>query len=327
MYSNLKMMPNQLKTLFSFTAVLLLFVSCKKDDEGATRTPPRDRAEQYATDQGLIEEYLKNNYMTVNANMDVTVTEIPNGGTQTSIWDQTEYPLQYIVVKNDTRVSLRTDGRINDPVEYKLYYILLNEGGGQRPTTIDSTHVSYRGWNFDNEEFDRTSTPVWTSFPSDIQFISGFRQILPLMKTAENTTVNTDGTVNYSNFGNLVVFIPSGLAYYESSRSTLIRSYSNLVFQIQLKNLRYNDHDRDKILSKDELYGTQTDYFLQDTDGDGIPDFLDTNDDGDLILTRNELKIPNTNPQQYYSFDAIPDCSGNTTNPNRLKKHLDPSCN
>jgi hypothetical protein len=75
-----------------------------------------------------------------------------------------------------------------------------------------------------------------------------------------------------------------------------------------------------------ELYGTETDYFMQDSDGDLIPDFLDTDDDEDGFLTRNEFKISGTDPQEYYDFTTIPDCSGNTTNPIRLKRYLDPSC-
>jgi hypothetical protein len=185
--------------------------------------------------------------------------------------------------------------------------------------------------NFDNVEFERTVTPVWTTFPSErLEFRSGLRQIFPLLKTPETVTPNDDGTISYTNYGNCVVFIPSGLAYYNLSSGANIPAYSNLAFQIKLKGLRYNDHDRDKILSKDEIYDptgdTDIGLFNQDSDGDGIPDFLDTDDDGDGVLTRNELKIPGTTPQQYYPFNDIPSCSGDQVDPNRLKKHLDSGC-
>jgi FKBP-type peptidyl-prolyl cis-trans isomerase FkpA len=326
-----------------FKNVLLIAVfssvifSCKKDDDDVTITPPRDRSEQYSDDIATIDAYLEGHYMTVDADMNVTISKIPteNSSDYVSIKDQTEYPLQFTEpVYNDNRASLLKGGRVIDPVEYKLYYIILNEGGGQRPTTVDSCFVEYRGWNFDNVEFDRTSTPNWITFPSfsdeQVSFISGFRQILPKMKTPETVTPNDDGTISYSNFGNCVVFIPSGLAYFNLSRGVNIPPYSNLVFQIKLKGLRYNDHDRDKILSKDEYYDPSGDadigLFNQDSDGDGIPDFLDTDDDGDGVLTRNELKIPGTTPQQYYQFNDIPSCSGDQVDPNRTKKHLDPLC-
>lgn len=327
------MLLKRFKNVLLIAILSVVVFSCKKDDDDANITPPRDRTEQYNADRDSIQKYFETHYMTVDADMNVMIAEIPeeNSAEYTSIKDQTDYPLQFIEVKNDARVTYLKGGRIDDPVSYKLYYILLNEGGGQSPTTIDSSFVDYRGWNFNNVEFDRTSSPVWTSFPSSTnEFISGFRQILPKLKTPEMITPNEDGTLTYTNYGNCVVFIPSGLAYFNVSRGINIPAYSNLAFQIKLKGLRYNDHDRDKILSKDEIYNptgdTDVGYFNQDSDGDGIPDFLDTDDDGDGVLTRNEIKIPGTIPQLYYSFDQIPDCSGDQSNPGRLRKHIDPSC-
>ncbi|MEZ4838490.1 FKBP-type peptidyl-prolyl cis-trans isomerase [Flavobacterium sp.] len=327
------MLLKRLKNVLLISVFAMVIFSCKKDDDDVSITPPRDRTEQYNADKDSIQKYLETHYMTVDANMNVMISEIPseNSSNYTSIIDQTDYPLQFIEVKNDNRQTYLKGGRVDDPVDYKLYYIILNEGGGQRPTTVDSSFVDYRGWNFSNVEFDRTSSPVWTSFPSSTnEFISGFRQILPLIKTPETVTENADGTFTYTNYGNCVVFIPSGLAYFNLYAGINIPAYSNIAFQIKLKGLRYNDHDRDKILSKDEIYNptgdTDIGYFNQDSDGDGIPDFLDTDDDADGILTRNELKIPGTTPQQYYQFNDIPDCSGDQVNPNRLKKHLDSSC-
>ncbi len=327
------MLLKRFKNVLLIAILSVVVFSCKKDDDDVNIVPPRDRTEQYNADKDSIQKYFETHYMTVDADMNVMIAEIPeeNSAEYTSIKDQTDYPLQFIEVKNDARITYLKGGRIDDPVSYKLYYILLNEGGGQSPTTIDSSFVDYRGWNFNNVEFDRTSSPVWTSFPSSTnEFISGFRQILPKLKTPEMITPNEDGTLTYTNYGNCVVFIPSGLAYFNVSRGINIPAYSNLAFQIKLKGLRYNDHDRDKILSKDEIYNPTGDsdigYFNQDTDGDGIPDFLDTDDDGDGVLTRNEIKIPGTIPQLYYSFEQIPDCSGDQSNPGRLRKHIDPSC-
>lgn len=310
-----------------FILLALAIISCNDDDDGTTVIPANDRTEQYGVDIDLIEDYLKTNYITVDSDLNATIDSIPAGGSQISIWDQTDYPLQSITVKNDNRLTILTDGRVDDDVEYKLYYILLNEGGGQNPLTIDSSFVDYRGWDLDNSEFDRKSTPVWTSYPLTNVFISGFRQILPQMKTAETIVENTDGSVNYVNAGKCIVFIPSGLGYYNSPQISL-PAYSNLVFQIELKTLHQIDHDTDRVLSYLELYGSETDYFMQDTDGDLIPDFLDADDDGDGFLTRNEFKMPlvGTEEQQYYDFTTIPDCSGDNSNPNRLKRYLDASC-
>lgn len=322
------MLLKHLKSYGFFILLALAIVSCKDNDDAPSGVPPNDRTEQYATDIALIEEYLQTNYMTVDGDLNATFDSIPANGTQISVWNQTDYPLQSITVKNDDRMSIRTDGNVSDDVEYKLYYILLNEGGGENPITIDSSFVDYRGWNLRNAEFDRTSTPVWISFPLSNVFISGFRQILPVMKTAESILENSDGSVNYINSGKCIVFIPSGLAYFNTPQGPNLPSYSNLVFQINLKTKHSIDHDSDRILSHLELYGTETDYFKQDSDGDFIPDFLDADDDGDGFLTRNEFKKPlvGTEPQEYYDFTTIPDCSGNMDDPNRVKRYLDPNC-
>ena len=61
-----------------------------------------------------------------------------------------------------------------------------------------------------------------------------------------------------------------------------------------------------------------------DTDGDGIPNFLDVDDDGDGYSTKIEIKNPATG--LFYPFADIPSCDGNTTDAARVKKHLDKNC-
>ena len=59
------------------------------------------------------------------------------------------------------------------------------------------------------------------------------------------------------------------------------------------------DDDNDNVLTKDEKHNyTQADGLskAQDTDGDGIPDYKDNDDDGDGVLTRNEDENMNGNP-------------------------------
>jgi hypothetical protein len=59
-----------------------------------------------------------------------------------------------------------------------------------------------------------------------------------------------------------------------------------------------------------------------DSDKDGVPDYLDIDDDGDSFSTRSEITVNKV----VTPFNLIPDCSGNTTNASRIKKHLDPNC-
>jgi hypothetical protein len=60
-----------------------------------------------------------------------------------------------------------------------------------------------------------------------------------------------------------------------------------------------------------------------DSDGDEIPDFLDSDDDNDGFLTRFEIKNLTANPVFTYPFDEIPTCG---TSGNGKKRHLDETC-
>jgi hypothetical protein len=311
------------KLLLSVTLLSAFLFSCKKDDEGLTPVPPRDRAEVYNEELPKIEEYLKTHYMVVNpTTWDVEVIKIPENGTQTSIWDQSEYPLQHMVVKNDTRLftpqNLPNGELVDDPVDYKVYYIKFNEGGGVNPHRLDSTFVSYKGWKLNNESFDGVASPVWFNNEG---VVSGFRYFLPILKSAVSQNINGDGTISFENFGAGMVFIPSGLGYFNQSRVN-IPAYSPLVFHVKLKRVFHRDADRDGVLNKDEDLNNNGDLYDDDTDGDGIPDFLDIDDDGDNVLTRREIRFVNGegNCVKPTSYAEIPVCASGK------KRHLDKDC-
>lgn len=294
---------------------IVLLQSCNKSDDSSTTV--RNRQKVYDENIVEIEEYLQACFMTVDSDMNVTVDSIENG--ETSIWDQTNYPLQYITVKNDTRETLYTDGRIDDDVDYKLYYVVLNEGGGVTPTSVDSTFVGYKGWNLKNVVFDQNDFGMWFTFPaiysSDAVSISGFRQILSVIKTEASAVENGDGTITHNDYGNVLVFIPSGLAYF-SNVATNISQYAPIAFQIKLYSREERDHEGDKVPSYMEDLNGNNDYFDDDTDGDLLPDFLDYDDDGDDFLTKDEVNVD-------ASGDLLlpfPTCTSGTP------KYLDSSC-
>lgn len=315
----------------SFLIILaLIAISCKQDDD-STSISIRDRQEVYDENITEIEQYLQNHYLDL---MDFSVKEVTSG--ETSIWDDMStpgnpYPLQYITVKNDTRASLLTDDDNGDPVDYKLYYIVINEGVGENPVAVDSTYSAYKGWTLEDIVFDQNNTGVWFTFPESANAsISGYRQILSLIKTeatdGSGTTINPDGSVSHNGFGRVIVFIPSGLAYFSINRPN-IGQYRPLIFDIKLFYRRQRDHDNDRIESQYEDINGDKNYFNDDSDGDKLPDFVDTDDDGDGFLTKFEIRYepdPILQPgvYDYYDFSSIPFCSGGL-----IKKHLDPNCN
>lgn len=71
------------------------------------------------------------------------------------------------------------------------------------------------------------------------------------------------------------------------------------------------DDDGDGVLTKDENPDPNGDGDFsdaQDTDGDGIPDYLDDDDDGDGVLTRDEEnQSQDQNPANDISLNGIPD--------------------
>lgn len=319
------------KGLLKISFIVLLSIttlSCKKDDD---RGPiaARDRQEVYDENIVEIEQYLQNHYLETS---DFSINEITSG--ETSIWDDMNnpdnpYPLQSITVKNDTRSTLLTDHDNGDPVDYKLYYIIINEGLGSYPTSVDSTLTAYKGWTMEDTVFDQNNTGVWFTFPeSAFSSISGFRQILSKIKTspASQPSIGLDGTLSWPDHGRVIVFIPSGLAYFSISRPN-IGQYRPLIFDIKLFYRRQRDHDNDRVESQYEDLNGDNNYFNDDTDGDKLPDFVDTDDDGDGFLTKFEIRYepdPILQPgvYDYYDFSSIPFCSGGS-----IKKHLDPNCN
>ena len=124
------------------------------------------------------------------------------------------------------------------------------------------------------------------------------------------------------------MFIPSGLAYYNSG-SVGIPAYAPLVFSFKLYEIQRLDHDNDGVIDfyEDLDNDRYLPYFRElvkgtaitdDTDKDGNPDYLDIDDDGDNYTTKLEIKNPTTG--LYYSFADIPTCTSGK------KNYLDATC-
>jgi len=347
------------KLLFLFTIILLSF-NCQRGD-GTSAIPLRDFQEQYDTDIVDIEDYLKGHSFTVVNNpgsaddQNVIFTKIPEGDTTTpSVWDS---PL------------LQTWVATYDEVDYTIYYLKLREGGGSvndkpSPTNVDAILTSYSGsyiFHFTDPDtqveelrtFEFETVPFPQANLSLEGVIRGWREIFPKFKAGDIVTSEGE-PINYSNFGAGVMFLPSGMGYYNASQSA-IPAYSPLIFSFKLYEVTRLDQDGDGIPSYlEDLNGDGYIKLIEegtvnpdDTDGDLAPDYLDLDDDGDFFLTKVEIQRPMLNPNDpneiktYYPYNGaavddpltpyddrlgIPDCSGNYTDPLRIRKHLDPDC-
>ena len=323
---------NKIKFYFILSMLSLALFSCSKDKE-AEVAPPREYSVQYATDIKDIEEYLKTYYIEeVTTDFDIKISKIPTGGTQKSIWEQTTYPLKF------REVNLHG-------LKYKLYYLVLNEGIDESPSNVDAVFTAYKGDYLQQvtkdgvttltvTEFERSSNPQ--QFFQLTSVIRGWSEVFPLFKKGTYTS-NSDGTVSYKDFGAGVVFIPSGLGYYNSGSGS-IPSYAPLVFNVKLYEVQRNDQDGDGIPSYLEdldgdgymysftnttLYPTKPTTNPDDTDGDEVPDCFDVDDDGDNYTTKLERSYKDANGvTKYYEFVDIPFCTGG----NGKKRHLDPKC-
>jgi hypothetical protein len=325
---------NKFKFYFILSITTLSLFSCSKNDAAAEITPPREFGVQYTTDITDIEEYLKTNYITVVNNpgatddQDVTISKITNAGTQPSIYsylNKTSFPK-----------LLSRDVSLHD-ITYKLYYLVLREGTGQSPSNVDGVLSAYSGQFLQRTVTTGTETALTATqfetvkFPQSIlslyTTIRGWKEIFPQFKTGDYSE-NTDGTVAYTNFGAGVMFIPSGLGYYSSGQGS-IPAYAPLVFSFKLLEIQRLDQDSDGIpsyledLNGDGYMWTKSELpdgavNPDDTDGDGVPDFLDVDDDGDGYTTKLEITNPATGVA--YPFADIPTCTSGK------KNYLDASC-
>ena len=292
------------KIVFSLS-LSILFIACNKTDDPIPETPPVPFATQYPIDLASIDKFRAEYNITYNSDFDVTFTKVTTSNQLQAIKDQ--YPVEFKTVNSNG-------------VDYKVYYISLRQGTQLNPTRVDSTLVEYKGSLLNETVFDRTyGNPIWFTLfnPANpgLSTITGWQEIIPLFKSGTITAGPNVGDPNvYDNYGAGVMFLPSGLGYYNRG-STNIPAYSPLIFSFKLKSVNYVDNDFDGIDSKDEGLDTSL-----NTDGDQFPNYFDQDDDADGYLTRSEIRINGALPT---SYSLIKDCGGNITG---TKKHLDKNC-
>ena len=252
------------KLLITIAISIVLF-SCNKSDNSTSF----DAAQQSIDDDATLVEYLQTHYLN---DTDGGIWTITNG--ETPLMDQ-------VGTQNITQ---------ND-IDYKLYYLKETEGVGASPTRADSVLVTYTGMRLDSVVFDSRSSITWLSLTQVIDGWSyGFTNF-----NGGTKVVNADESFQYQNYGKGYLFIPSGLAYGNVNQFT-IPNNSPLIFQITLQDVNQSDDDNDTILSINEDLDGDGNVKNDDTDGDGIANYLDIDDDNDDILTKDEDANEDGNP-------------------------------
>ena len=284
------------KKLFFLLTALLIFIQCNKDDDISNNIEIRDFNEQVFVDQDVLETYLKThsyNYEQVNntdRDVEITFDTITSNSTRTSLFDQVKVK-KLDVIDEDSIVT-----------SHNLYYIIAREGVNNRPSIVDSVYVAYEGMLTDNYVFDDRDFPIWLDLASTLQ---GFREGISELKTG-NFSENTDGTINYSSFGIGLFFMPSGIAYFNNTPGN-IPEYSPLIFKVKLMTHVETDHDNDGVLSIFEDVNGDGTPFGDNTDGDQLWNMYDVDDDNDGILTKNELDKNGDSKIDDTDNDGIPD--------------------
>ncbi|MGQ7944905.1 FKBP-type peptidyl-prolyl cis-trans isomerase [Flavobacterium sp. WC2509] len=336
---------SKIKFYFIVLIAMITVSSCNKDNNDEEIIPPKPYAEQYPIDIAAIENYLNTHYISDVVNkpgfpedQDVTISEI----TDASSPDQRSL-MSYLNSNTLPRLTSRnveTSNEVGSPLgglTYKIYTLVIREGvgnvgvGGEYPCNMDAVFAGYKGTLLDGTVFDSSNNGQTPFDLSSAGIIRGWSEAFPQFKTGWVSS-NQDGTVNYNDFGVGVMFLPSAMGYYGNAQAG-IPAYSPLVFSVKLYALKRADHDADGIPDFQEDVDPSHNRYMyvfatgvanpDDSDGDGIPDFLDIDDDNDTYSTRGEIKDKDGN---YYAFDKIPDCSGDQTIANRLKRHLDKNC-
>lgn len=330
---------NKFKYYFILLLAGISLVSCNKSgDDDVVTVPLRDYSVQYKADNDSIIKFLKTNYIKqVTPDFDIIIEKIPAGGTQASIWDQKDYPLQ------------SRDLYSND-ITYTIYYFSVREGSGSAPTNTDkivasySTHLLDKGWTLADSSYGYPGTYNLFPYANENTVIQGWSEIFPKFKTGTSKTDPSSGVITYQDYGAGAIFIPSGLAYYAEGKGT-VPSYAPIMFNIKLYDLQRMDNEytvssstgrpvfigdgvpdyledvngdgylydfRDKV-----KYPNPPANLIDDTDGDGVADFLDFDDDGDGFTTRFELTKPagqvgivngiNYGAKLYYPWDPAVD--------------------
>ncbi|MEK6495384.1 EF-hand domain-containing protein [Myroides odoratimimus] len=251
----------------------------------------------------------------------------PNGTTSLKFSkpkDELEYTIAYFIVPDADGNKQEGKGDYISTIDSVFVktksYSLKNESFDN-----NGNIGSYYSFPITLKEFALMSQGNYGLIP--VQLKTAERQLLTKVKTAPTTALGENGIPTYEkgSAGRIIAFIPSGVGYFNAGYGSKLKAYQPHIIDMTLIAKKERDHDGDGILSKyeakqvieksselgraltdDEIRAlklTIKDYFDFDTDEDGVPNFLDDDDDGDGILTKTELQYKDKNNKKaYYQY-------------------------
>jgi len=240
-----------LNRLLALALLAVVYTACNNDEE-----EPHDPVQQAIIDDEVLVTYLQSHYY----NDETETIDTLESTSNTSLYD-------------DSRLGIDDDIVAND-IDYKLYYLVLNEGANDRPSTVDSVFTRYSGSLLTTGSGFDANDNIWFTLgftPNDV--ILGWTYGFTHFKSGDNISV-PDEPLAFENTGEGYLFMPSGLAYGTTALPGIPEN-SCLVFEVELKLVNYRDQDLDGTLSKNEDANGNGNPNDDDTDGDGVPDYLD----------------------------------------------------
>lgn len=276
------------KHLIFGSALVATLYSCGGGDS-TSEIDNFDHVAQALKDNDSLVSFLKKHYY--NAEID-SVKPLEVG--KTSLFDDVNLYSQDI-----------TETFGDNDVDLKLYYYVANEGANLdkgKPSVVDSVYVDYAVQRIVTTDSLSINTDSGKNqwFVLGAGLIKGWSYGFSKFNGGNNITNN--GPITYENSGKGVLFIPSGLAYANVGRGSILPN-EPLMFYIDLHDfVKDTDIDQDGIPSILEDLNEDGKPWNDDTDGDGLANFIDTDDDGDLVLTKHEdTKIKDGNPRNDFS--------------------------
>ncbi|MCB0449246.1 MAG: hypothetical protein KDC97_03930 [Confluentibacter sp.] len=273
------------------------FISCKKDDTPTIEPIEiRDRTEQQVVDMDSLNNYLETHYYNAsdfvsNPNpsiSDIIIKKVKANETP---------PVGYVKLKDAVGESKKT---VYAETNYEYFVLKLNQGGGNAsPTFADNVRVVYEGFSLQNVIFDSSVIPVLFDLtgliPGWNRVLPDFNTAESFVENADGTV-----TYSNKGLGVMFLPSGLGY-FSQSSGAIPAYSPIIFKFELLQAYQNDHDKDGvpsylEDINGDGELFDN-TDGDFNPSNGFPIYDYLDTDDDGDGILTIDEDINKDGNPR------------------------------